>query len=54
MPVGFVDPAACLGVGEECLGVDALRREAWWISAMTSSSNPWRTERADGGRRLQQ
>ena len=22
MPVGFVDPAACLGVGEECSGVD--------------------------------
>ena len=27
VPVGFVDPAVCLGVGEECLGVDALRGE---------------------------
>ena len=27
MPVDFVDPAACLGVDEECLGVDALRGE---------------------------
>lgn len=31
-----------------------VRREAWWISAMTLSSNPWRTERADGSRRRQQ
>ena len=27
MPVGFVDPASGLGVGDECFGVDALRGE---------------------------